>query len=137
MIITVMAIVIPDSSDANDSSASELGQTTLLTPSDVIGGQMTTETEPDPLDVDPNKIQEKTTRPSTDAKPTGSASLVIIGGKIFNSDGTVLVFRPGVQIYTVKDGNVTWNRFGRACLYPWYQGGAAVNGGYIYIAGKP
>ncbi len=60
---------------------------------------------------------------------TGKGLLVIIGGRNTAS------FYDTVQIYTVDDGHVTWNKYGTPAPFKWFRGGTATTAGNIYIAG--
>ncbi len=63
---------------------------------------------------------------------SGLGLLVIIGGWTYN---TTREYWDTVQIYTVDEGHVRWNKYGRPAPYPWHYGGMATRRGNIYIAG--
>ncbi len=91
-----------------------------------------------PKDTSENGSQQTTAGPlseqttsDTGSNIIGQAFLVIIGGQTFEAPSEL----DTVQIYSVKDGHVTWIREGNHAPYCWYNGGAAASGGNIYIAG--
>ncbi len=76
--------------------------------------------------------REEETTGQPNSEPTKHASLLIIGGYTYNGTPT---YYDTVQIYTVDEGHVTWNKYGTPAPYSWYAAGTAASGGIIYIVG--
>ncbi len=75
------------------------------------------------------------TTDQTQPEHTFQASLVIIGGWNTIYDHNLFTTYDTVQIYTVDEGHVTWNKYGTPAPYLWERAGTATHGGNIYIAG--
>ncbi len=157
----VLGLILPARSNTDDTSGNESIQTTARsalersTSHDGIsltgeGTEGTVDDEPYNSSVVPkgrqttedtpgNESDQVTTSPmdgqatiDPGSNPKGQDLLVIIGGRTYNR---TWIYYDTVQIYTVNDGHVTWNKYGTPAPYHWYWSGIASSGGNICIAG--